>query len=97
MDPSLLDQPNPLSKVIWENLFQILAMGFLLIVIIINWNSTDSNIQIGVTLLILAYVMIRATFLIQGHKFAKRIEKMKEEESGSGDESLDLYEESLRK
>lgn len=96
MDPSLSDQPNPLVKIIWENLFQILAMGFLLIVIIINWSSTDANIQIGVTLLILVYLMLRATFLIQGHKFTKKIEKMKEEERGSSDESLDLYEKSLR-
>ncbi|OLS25094.1 MAG: hypothetical protein HeimC2_19660 [Candidatus Heimdallarchaeota archaeon LC_2] len=96
MEPFIPDPPNPIRKLVWENLFQFLAAGFLIIVLIINWRSTDQNIKVGISLFIIIYLMFRITFIWQAVRFAKRIEKMKESDAGVNAQAEDLYEKSLR-
>ena len=96
MDPSLPNPPNPLRKLVWENIFQFSAALFLIVVLIINWNSAEQNVKIGISLFIIVYLMFRMTFIWQAYRFEKRIEELKKSQTGSENEAMQIYEESLK-
>ena len=67
-----------IMKVIWDNLIQFLAFVFVMILLIIQWNSVTSGIRIGAITMMLAYFMIRIGIAYQSLKFERDIKKEKE-------------------
>jgi NhaP-type Na+/H+ or K+/H+ antiporter len=66
------EQSKPASqfwKVVWENLIQILAGIFVLVALIITWNSTEATVKVGVGFITLLYLLIRVSVLYQTRKF----------------------------
>ncbi|MCE7736771.1 MAG: hypothetical protein GPJ54_17950 [Candidatus Heimdallarchaeota archaeon] len=92
MEPFEMPEPeNLFLKAIWNNIIQIMAGLLVLVLIVIRWNSIESDARTGMILLIFVYFMIRFSVAYQSYKFEQDIEEQKK---GKPDD--DIYEEMLK-
>ncbi|MHA2098159.1 MAG: hypothetical protein ACW99A_05695 [Candidatus Kariarchaeaceae archaeon] len=70
--------PNPIWKIIWNNLIQIIIGIFLVFGLIYTWDSTDGSVEIVVLIITLFYLLIRVSVDYQSRKSEKEIEEIKE-------------------
>ncbi len=92
MEPFEMPKPeNLFLKAVWNNIIQILAGFLVLVLLVIRWNSIDSDARTGMIILIFVYSMIRFSVAYQSHRFEQEIEEQKK---GKPDD--DIYEKMLK-
>ena len=91
----LFEPPKPENlflKAVLNNIIQISVGLLVLVLVIINWNSTDDEVKAGIFLLTFVYFMIRFGVAYQSHRFEQEIEEQKR---GKPDDKT--YEDLLKK
>ena len=68
---------NLFLKAVWNNIIQISAGLLVLVLIVIRWNSVESDVRTGIIILTFVYFMIRFSVAYQSYRFEQEIEEQK--------------------
>lgn len=82
---------NLFLKAVWNNIIQIVTGLLVLVLIVIRWNSIDSDARTGMIILIFVYFMIRFSVAYQSYRFEQEIEEQKKPKPDD-----EIYEKLLR-